>query len=832
MTSVSAASRGDTAPGTRVTIVSRAVPFALVGVVGLVWSWALLATGSPLQDIVHWVGAVSLGILAPGFVVVRSCRRASAPLIEDLSWAAPVGCLVALGGWFLDRILPAAPAPFVVGPVVVAVGLALPATRRRILARPAPGWGLGPALVLSMVMLVATAWMLATGLRAYRPDPGPHGTLYSPDTMYQLTLVGELRHALVPSYPPVAGATLSYHWFLYAIDAHLLTQTGIDPFDSTLRLVPATLVLAILMLIAVVARRLCRQVWAGPVAAFLFGAVGITEGSGWTDQDGSTGVMPSIWRASPPQTLGWLAAIAAAGALFAFLRRSEDDRAVPVALLAPLFILTAGSKSSELPVLVAGIALATVVAVLRRDWFTARRCGVALVLGLAVFEAASLTIYSSSSYGIRLQPFGETLYRVGSMFPPIRVDKAGPYADRFHFSLIALGTVTLLFILPLLPRLVGLFFQVRYRPADPTGWVCLGTALAGLSLPFLLAHPSGSETYFLYSAYPIGVIGAASGLVVVSERTASALSNARTHHAVARWLCALALLGALCAAVVASFQPHFDPLERTAIADLHNPLSPKPSQRRLGVQWLTPTAELYCLLGVVALGAYLVVRRRTRRGAGVISPLRRPLLGLSLSTLLIGTGLFTATLQFYGTDVPPGGSPPRHRPTATSSSGQYLPTTRDALVAGRWVQRHARPDDVVATNMYCMNSRAFRSATHTSCDTRNFVAAALTERRTLVGGWGYSDRIVASAWVLPQLYRRAPFWDPTLLAEQYHAFAAPTAALLRRLYVENSVRWIYVDLRDKPVAVTSLDQLAILRFRGPTTAVWQLRPVGLSRTNG
>ncbi len=467
MTEVLPASTVGPAPGPRVSTLSRAVPWALVALVGLVWAWALVATGSPLHDVVRWLGTVLLGIVGPGFAVVRSCRRGRAPLIEDLSWAAPAGCLVALGGWFLDRVLPVAPAPFVLGPVVIAVGLALPWTRRRILARPAPGWGLGPALVLAAVMFVAIGWMLATGLRALRPDPGAYGSLYSSDTMYQLTLVGELRHALVPSYPPVAGATLSYHWFLYAIDAHLLTKTGIDPFDSTLRLLPATLVPAILLLIAVVARRLCRRVWAGPVAALLFGVVGITVASAWGDQDGSTGIMTSIWRASPPQTLGWLAAIAAAGTLFAFLRRSEDDRAVPVALFVPLLVLTAGSKSSELPVLVAGIALATLVAVLRRDWFTTRRCGIALVLALSVFEAASLTIYSSSSYGIRLQPFGETLYRVGSMFPPIRVAHAGPYADRFHFSVIALGTVTLLFILPLAPA-TGRVCSSRSATVRPT----------------------------------------------------------------------------------------------------------------------------------------------------------------------------------------------------------------------------------------------------------------------------------------------------------------------------------------------------------------------------
>ena len=220
--------------------------------------------------------------------------------------------------------------------------------------------------------------MMATGLLAYGTDPGLHGTEYYPDIMYQLDLVGELRHSLIPTYPAVAGTSLSYHWFLYAITSHLITHTGVSPFDSTLRLAPATLVPAILMLAAVVARRLSGYVWAGPVAAALLGVVSLSEASKWTTEDGSLGALPRIWRASPPQTMGWLASLAAAGSLFAFLRRASEDRAVPVALLIPFLLLTAGSKSSELPVMIAGVALAGAVAALRRDWLPMRRCLLAL----------------------------------------------------------------------------------------------------------------------------------------------------------------------------------------------------------------------------------------------------------------------------------------------------------------------------------------------------------------------------------------------------------------------------------------------------------------------
>ena len=463
---------------------AAAPPWAVSGLVVvavlIAWCYVLIRTGSPAADVLRWIGVLLLEVLAPGFVAVRAVRRATAPLVEDVAWATVAGCMVALLGWFVDRVLPVAPGPYLVGPLVIAVGLIVPATRRRVLARPAPGWGVGPSVTLGAVMIVAIGWMASTGLRAYRVDPGVHGTSYYPDVMYQLDLVGELRHMLVPTYPPVDGTSLSYHWFLYAIDAHLVTHSGINVFDSSLRLAPATLVPAILLLAAVVARRLAARVWAGPVAAGLLGVVDISQASRWSTEDTSIGVLSRNWRASPPQTMGWLASLGAAGALFAFLRRSEDDRAVPVALLVPLFVLTAGSKSSELPVMTAGVALAAFVQLLRRDWVVLKRCLIALGLGLVVFEAASLTIYGSSSYGVRLQLLGVIRARMSRMFPSIRPG-TGSLVHPPHYALVAVGTVTLFWVLPLLPRLLGLFFQVRYRVADPAGWVCLGAAVAGLA---------------------------------------------------------------------------------------------------------------------------------------------------------------------------------------------------------------------------------------------------------------------------------------------------------------------------------------------------------------
>ncbi len=809
---------------------ARSFGIPIAGAVAIAWVAVLIVTGSPAADVAGWLLAVVAGIAAPGWVLVRCSRRAVAPLIEDVSWSVVAGCLVALLGWFLDRTLPWSPGPLVVGPVVVAVAMVVPAARRRILAPPVPGWGTGPNLALGGITLVALGWMTTTGLLAYRPAPGPHGTAYYPDVLYQLTLLGELRHHLVPSYSPVDGTALSYHWFLYAITAHLDTHTGgIGAFDSTLRLAPATLVPAIIVLIAVVARRMSGRVWAGPVAAALLAVVGISEASRWTSEDGSQDILVRIWRASPPQTMGWFAAIALAGVLFAFLRRGPDDRAVPVWLLGPLLVLTAGSKSSELPMLIAGIGLAGLVALIRRQWPVFKRCVLAVVLGLGVFEAASLTIYGGSSYGVKVQLFGIARARMFETFPHVARKVSSLYLSGMHYPKVALLSAAAMFLLPLLPRLLGVIFQVRYRPGDPTGWVCLGTAVAGLTLPFLLRHPAGSEIYFLESAYPIGLIGAASGLTLAGERARRWLRTPVQRRRFGYTCAALVLAGGLSAAVVANLQPRFTPLQRWVVAHPSEP--PRAARAALGrlvLSWWTPTLSLAVVLIALSGGAAVLtrlVRRRNPEPAKAGTSARRAPLGwLCVLSLLLGTGLFTTTLSFGGTDNPHQGSAQTVQLSAAQlERGGLLPVTRDMVAAGQYVDTHAGAGDVVATNLYCRYTRVARLARRAHCDSRNFTAAALTQRHSLVGGWAYADRVVGSAWTLKVAYRDTLFWDRHLFAQQYDAFAHPSRQLLDQLYRQRHVRWIFVGLQDRPVDTAGLNRVAVPVFAAATAGVWKLR---------
>ncbi len=789
------------------------------------WIVAVVLTGSPALDVLRWVGATLTAVLIPGFVLVRVSRRGSAPLIEDAAWAVPAGSLVAVAGWFVDRVLPVSPGAFVFGPLVTALTLTVPAARARTFARPAPGWGVRPNLAMAAIAAFSLVWVATTGLQPFPLNPGPGATTYYPDVLYQLSLVGELHRTVVPTYPMVAGTKLSYHWFLYAIINHLTTHTGVGRFDATLRLSLASMVPAMLVLAAVVARRLSGRVSAGVLAACMLGVLELSLPEKWGPQFGSVILISRYWEASPPQSLGWIAGLAALGTVCALLRRGPNDTAVPVALMVPFLVLCAGSKSSQLPVLGCGLVLALLVACLQRQWDVARRCLIAAAAVGAVFEAAAYTIYGGSSYGVRQQWWGYALSRLYQEFPSQQAKSDLLYLAAPHARRSALLTIVALLVIPLLPRLLGLLYQVRLRPNDPAGWVAGGVMGAGLLAPFVLRHPAGSELYFLISAYPLGVVGAAGGLVLAVDhgrRLAHLHNRTRRHQAVL--LLALAS-GAAAAFAVAHLQPRFDPVTRWIRSHPADVQVRGVSFGRLLWLWWRPWVQFTGLAVALTLVATIALRRLAapRRPGTVSGEARvRMLAGLTFVSILLGAGLYGMSLRIYGSDLRTPTQDQR-APVSDPAHGASLIVWPDTEAAGSWIDRHAAAQDVVATNQYCLRPRVRPDGHTTACDTRNFTAAAFSQRRTLIGGWAYADRVLDSAWASPVSYTKMPFWDAALYDEQYQAFARPSRAVLDDLYRRHDVRWLFLDLTHPPVATALLDRTAIRRFTGAHAAVWQLR---------
>ncbi|GAB2956683.1 hypothetical protein LWP59_35235 [Amycolatopsis acidiphila] len=735
----------------------RAVTPAAWSAVLLAWLGVHLATGTPLAELAQWALAVGLGVLLPGFALVRAARATAAPLLEDLAWGTVAGCLVAMLGWALDVVLPWAPPPWLVGPVFALVLLAFPRTRRRVLARPAPGWGVAANLWLTGALAVAVAWMTTDYLRFTPLDPGPGGRTYYYDTTFQVAVMGELRHTLWPGYPLVHGDPYSYHWFLHAITAHLTTGTGVDPFDSMLRLVPTTLFPAVVLLAAVVARRVADSVRAGVVCAGLLTVTGATVATVWSTDGQAPLMIQSYWVSSLTSAFGWLPTVAVAGCVVAILRRSTADRAVPVALFVPLVLLATGAKSADLAVLLGGTVLAFFALLFRRKWMVVPRAIAVNVFLGGVLLIARFTMYGGGDYGLQVSPLGPIRQTAGQTFPDaVRPSGGDLYLALPHVPLAPLFAAAVLYLVPLLPRLAGFVPLLRRRPLDPAMWVFLGTTIAGFGAMLVFRQPGNSNIYFLVAAYPVGLIGSAWGVAQLRWTRTAVAGGA-----------GIGLVLTLAIAWVAGARP-----------------------AKSITGWLLPLAALAAALLLLALGR--------RRSTGVV-----------LTFALLGTGLLSTGLYLTQTSTRPS-----YNLGVTYADATSLPVTRDELAAGRWLDAHAGPTDVLAVNRVCTQQSPGE------CTAKLFDMGAFAQRNVDVEGWAYSQRNLDAAWHSTVWYADQPFWDQRRLDEELSAFRTPTPAALAALSARG-VRWLVADTR-APVDVGALDALAPRALTLPTVLVWRL----------
>jgi len=136
-----------------------------------------------------------------------------------------------------------------------------------------------------------------------------------------------------------------------------------------------------------------------------------------------------------------------------------------------------------------------------------------------------------------------------------------------------------------------------------------------------------------------------------------------------------------------------------------------------------------------------------------------------------------------------------------------------ALEAGRWLRQHSSADDVVATNVHCVQM------SDGSCDYRSFWVSAYAERRVLVEGWGYTPTSYEISAKTGESFTRLPYWNQQLLADNDAVFTSGTATDVRQLVSAYHVRWLFADRRLNP---KPLDGVAALRFRSGDCLIYEL----------
>ena len=284
------------------------------------------------------------------------------------------------------------------------------------------------------------------------------------------------------------------------------------------RLLPSTLVVLLILLAAAVGQQVTGH-WTGGVGAAGVLAIGHPMAPDTWIQ-GALTPAPSYWQLSPTATLGWVLGLATTGCLVAVLRRSDHDAIAPRVLLPIFAIGAAGAKSAQLPVIGCGVGLAALV-VLGIQWRRGGRAGgawaasatrYAVSLGmLIVITVLAVVFLYPGSYGLRLDL---------AAWPTSQVSII--YGERVEDGAAATAAVAVAFVRRWIPTLLpclGLLVLVRRRPTDPTGWIGIGTVLAGMLAVLTLTHPGGSQYYFAVAAIPIGyaLSGAAIGGFLWSE---------------------------------------------------------------------------------------------------------------------------------------------------------------------------------------------------------------------------------------------------------------------------------------------------------------------------
>ena len=751
-----------------------AVPWALVAATIAV---GLHAVGTPAADIARFAAYWVLYLVLPGTLVFRALRGSRGNLPEDLGYGAATGLVLEAGAWAAAtaydhtawlRLWPV--------PVVIAF-LAIRPLRRhwRVggeVRRLPVAWSWGMAAVL----VTTTLWLVGQWQGVPLP---PARASYYPDLLYHLSLVRELMHPMPFEVPQLAGEPMSYHFLSHAHMATASHISGVDPLTVVFRLWIVPIVLLGVLLVAAVARDLTGKAWTGPVAAALT-LIGAPLFFG--------GPMPPFITSpvtpySPSQTYVLVPLLL----LTALCVDAVRERALGLGwvLLAATAVVCAGAKSSGPPLLLAGVLLAIPVSGLARrrvPWRAIAALGCllgGLAAGFVLFVEASgggaeIQLLSSLQWA---DPYRTTLgaTQKATMPGPLPpgLEHGGDAAWQFALLLVLWLTISQV------PLLLGLAaFAGRSTRRDPAVWMLGGGMLAGVGCLWVIFHPGAGQLFFLRSAMPLGVLGAVCLLAAVLPRRGGAIA---------------ALGGALFGIGLVVWLLELDRAPT---------VKPVPSM----AAWLDAIYPPLLRAAGIALGAVALwwllrtlVRPLRTRGAAVAVA---GVLGASLAVGAIGV----TPIIGYAIN---GNTPGQTDPLASD-------LTAAEMRAALWLDANAGPDDVIATNVHCVNL-----LTRPNCESRAFWVSGLSGRQVVIEGWAFVPASVELHGSGGLGYSQQPPPDWTRYALNERVFADPTPEDLRRLRLVYGARWLFADTRAGTVS-PALAALTTARYTDGSVTIYEL----------
>ncbi|MEP6666277.1 MAG: hypothetical protein ABJA81_07515 [Nocardioidaceae bacterium] len=731
-----------------------------VGIIAILLTYDVRAL-----DLVQFTFYLAIAVALPGVFTWRlllqkfHTKDEDRPTwFEDLSFGTILGFGIQLPLYLLGVWIDL-PLLFWILPVVA---LVVSATRlgRSIWALPTNRLDPRASWALGAIILYGLYW-LARNTFTMRPLSLPANQTPSVDETFHQALIAEAAHRFPPQIPFLLHTRLDYHWFGHAQIATSDHATGISSVVMLRELMPAVaLALTVLGLGAVALRLTGRPIAAviapGLLVAGAFNLIGPHYES-WVFTEP---YMSKRFISSPSQSYGIMMSLPALMLILEVLRPDRKARRLTWTTLAITLLALSGSKATFMPIFLCGAVAVWIFQLLVRrkiDWTVA-----ALVVLLAAVTAfAQIVLFGGQGGGMSLDPFATV--RAALVNEEIAVTPMS--------RVVMLLTLLVSWLLYGVGAL-GLASQGRWR--DPRAIWMLVCIPAGIAVAFVFFRSGLSQLWFQRTVAELVVLMSAWGM-------AGLLPNPLTkrHAAVFGGVAAAAGLGVF---VISSY------LE-----------SGRDVVRQATYHTLIYTVLAPAVIVAVYLGVRFVTKARGSRP--------RPGPAILLSFLL---GLGLSHVYALGYDALTGRHTPHPSHTPLFAAG--------GVDAAEYVAHHSSDDDIVATNVHCLQPDAKR------CDNRNFWVSAYTERRVLIEGWGYTAATNKN-FVAGTRNSYIPPPDPTLLKTNDAAFKQPSEQTVQKLVDTYDVSWLFVskDYAADVPGLMALDSILTKKFDNSHYVVFKIK---------
>lgn len=672
--------------------------------------------------------------------LLRRGRRL--PLIELLSVGSVIGLAIAVLIHQLLNTVTALPwAVLTWCAVLVALGVLLLIRRRHLPRITLPtSWDLAALLLVSgLTILLLVPTIMATRHALAVVDPAG----YSGDLIFLEALSRSLA-----TYGPfdsvfLADLGMRYHGLAYAWSG-LLTQLVQAPAFTTITItLPLFTAFSLTALVITWARLLSPVRWV-PLLAGLVTVVGAYAGA-------EQGVL--VIFDSPSNGFGSLLLLASAITLTIYFRNRLNGWAIALAAL--LGFATMAAKASHGVVLVAGLAVAALMATMtpypRRVWAVAGATGLGALLAYVVLLAGISS--GTGQIGVASgRPHASTWQGLDPM--------TGPWG-------VALGTAA--FLLAILPRWIGILGLLRTphgssgrsgrsswrAPELPFG---LGAAAVGLAALIVLSSGVNDAWFALASTSVLGVLSA-----VGIGRVAAGRGPRFWCSTIAIAVIATAAAALLFALATVSQTPT---LWRTSVAVWAVCVL----GGLIGCTFVRSETSAVKRWGVITMTALVLTTIGTRFTGQASWPLLQPVLQPGVERiirLVYPQAEFTGVRPPVEPPVSPGQSPVLQQINAFRDNYEFVYWSPEKQVAAQWVATHLATEDLMATDNPIQQP----------------FLPAITGNRLLVAGIPYVLGY-APASSLSDLYQRMQ------LVQEF--IATPTPRTQRAL-TERGVRWLWME---------------------------------------